>query len=76
LFTLLYSNGFGWAQVYADLALSAGFNINDLRLAIGAYFQNAHGTNTRADKHRTRRAFGVVNNNHCLVFPHGESTIK
>jgi len=76
LFILFYSNGFCGAQVYADIASSARFNINNLRLAICAYFQNSHGTNTHADKRRTRRTFAVVNNNHRFALPHGESTIK
>jgi hypothetical protein len=76
LFNLFHGNGFGWTQVYADIASSAGFSIKDLRLALCACLQDSHGTNANADKRRTRRTFGVINKNHRFVFPHDESTIK
>ena len=75
-FTRIYSDGFGWTQVYTHPTPRALHDSDNLGFVVLAFLQRALRTNTDADLPRARWAFSKVYGDWGLMLVHGESTIK
>jgi len=69
-FTSIYSNGFGWTQVYADTTLCTLHYVDNLGFSVLAFFQGTLRTNTNTNLPRARRAFSGVDDDKGFMFVH------